>query len=89
MSPTKGDITFGGDAEYSLSNNVYLQYDVATDSLSYWVGTVHYSGNRTYATTDATSVIWYKTTTKATTNPEDAPATGATSGQFDSTWSAM
>jgi hypothetical protein len=89
ISANTVDVDFGAGATYSLSNNVYLDYTSSnyTNPQDYAVGTVHSAGNRTYATTEATSVIWYQTVEKGTVNPVDATA-GWTSAQF-SDWTAL
>ena len=86
-----GDVRFGGDATYNLSNKVFIDYsvDAAGNPQAYSLGTVHAAGNRSFGTTESTSVIWYQTVTKGTTNPANTPGEGATSGQFGSPWVAM
>jgi len=80
FSPTEGSLTYG------LSNNVYLNYDVDTAEQNYGITSLHQAGNRTYATTNNTTLIYFQSkSTGATTD------TVCTDGQtdFSSGWSAM
>ena len=80
FAPTEGSLTYG------LSNNVYLNYDVATDEQDYGITSLHQAGNRTYATTNNTTLIYFQS--KSTGDTTD---TVCTDGQtdFSSGWSAM
>lgn len=91
LSAQDGDVRFGGDATYNLSNKVYIDYSVddASNPQAYSLGTVHAAGNRSFGTTESTSVIWFQTVTKGTTQPVNTPGEGATSGQFSTDWTAM
>ena len=91
LSGEAGDVAFGGGSTYNLSNKVYIDYsvDAAGNPQAYSLGTVHAAGNRSFGTTESTSVIWYQTVTKGTTAPVNTPGEGATSGQFTGTWTPM
>ena len=84
-----GTIQFGG-ASYDLSNNVFMEYsmDVATNAQYYGLSAVHSGGNRMFATTSETSILWWKTVDKGNTNPDNIDET-YTSGQFASPWSSL
>ena len=84
-----GTIRFGG-ASYDLSNNVFMEYsiDVPTNAQYYGLSAVHSGGNRMFATTSETSILWWKTVDKGNTNPDNIDET-YTSGQFTSPWSSL
>lgn len=84
-----GTIAFGG-ASYDLSNNVFMEYsiDVPTNAQYYGLSAVHSGGNRMFATTSETSILWWKTVDKGNTNPDNIDET-YTSGQFASPWSSL
>jgi type 1 fimbria pilin len=86
-----GGIVLGGNAVYDLSNAVYLDYNIDNDANPqyYSLGTVHSGGNRMFVTTSETSVIWWKTCDKGTS---DAPVVTVTwtTGQFESSdWDSL
>lgn len=87
-----GHIDVGGNgASYDLSNNVYMTYapdSTDTNAQSYGLSTVHSGGDRMFATTSETSVIWWKTTAKGTTNPDNIDET-LTTGNFPSPWASL
>ena len=80
FAPTEGSLTYG------LSNNVYLNYDVAADEQDYGITSLHQAGNRTYATTNNTTLIYFQS--KSTGDTTD---TASTDGQtdFSTGWYAM
>jgi hypothetical protein len=84
-----GTVAFGG-ASYDMSNNVYIEYsiDEPTNAQYFGLSTVHTGGNRMYATTSETSVIWWKTVDKGNDNPDNIVETW-TSGQFVSPWASL
>lgn len=84
-----GTIAFGG-ASYDLSNNVFMEYsiDVPTNAQYYGLSAVHSGGNRMFATTSETSILWWKTVEKGNSNPDNIDET-YTSGQFASPWSSL
>lgn len=84
-----GTVSFGG-AQYDMSNAVYVDYsiDVPTNAQYYGISSVHSGGNRMFATTSETSVIWWKTTAKGTTNPDNIDETW-TSGDYASPWASL
>ena len=91
INNTSGGIVLGGNAIYDLSNAVYLDYNMDNDANPqyYSLGTVHSGGNRMFVTTSETSVIWWKTCDKGTS---DAPVVTVTwtTGQFDSSdWESL
>ena len=79
-----GNVSFGGGAAYDLSNKVYIDYtaDDYTNAQKFGLCTVHTAGDRMFATTSETSVIWWKTTAKGTSNP-DPINEDWTTGDFD------
>ena len=87
-----GTVDMGGSgATYDLSNNVYLTYaidTVATNSQQFGLCTVHSGGNRMFSTTSETSIIWWKTTAKGTTTPDNIDETW-TSGDYASPWASL
>ena len=84
-----GTIAFGG-ASYDLSNNVYMEYsiDEPTNAQYYGLSAVHSGGNRMFATTSETSVIWWMTTGKGTTDPDNIDET-YTTGNFPTPWASL
>ena len=84
-----GTVAFGG-AQYDMSNAVYVDYsiDVPTNAQYYGISTVHSGGNRMFATTSETSVIWWKTVNKGCADPDNINETW-TSGQFGTPWSSL
>jgi hypothetical protein len=84
-----GTMAFGG-ASYDLSNNVFMEYsiDVPTNAQYFGLCSVHSGGNRMFATTSETSVIWWKTVDKGNTDPDNIVETW-TSGQFTSPWDSL
>ena len=87
-----GNVTLGGNAIYDLSNAVYMDYaaDNYANPQYYSLGTVHSGGNRMFVTTSETSVIWWKTCDKGTS---DAPVVTVTwtTGDFegDGSWTSL
>jgi hypothetical protein len=75
-----------------MSNNVYVDYGVddTTNAQYFSITTVHSGGNRMFATTSETSVIWYMTVDKGNSSPVSVTETWTT-GQFDSDtdWSSL
>ena len=84
-----GTIAFGG-ASYDLSNNVFMEYsnDVPTNAQYYGLSAVHSGGNRMFATTSETSILWWKTVEKGNSDPDNITET-YTSGQFTTPWSSL
>ncbi|UCG13696.1 MAG: hypothetical protein JSU72_04265 [Deltaproteobacteria bacterium] len=62
------------------SKNVYMEYtaDTTTNGEHYGLGTVHKSGDKSYGTTDATTIIYYQTVDTGTTDPTDVSAGDST-----------
>jgi hypothetical protein len=89
VNNASGTVGFGG-AQYDMSNAVYVDYtiDVPTNAQYYGISTVHSGGNRMFATTSETSVIWWRTVDKGCANPDPIDETW-TSGQFTSPWSSL
>ncbi|MEI6207184.1 MAG: hypothetical protein WCP20_10400 [Desulfuromonadales bacterium] len=83
----------GGQFTFRQSNNVSIYYDTSgtggtPTAQDYVVNSVHFSGNRIYSTTNATSNIWYKTIAVGSS----ASAAGVTVGQstYDvATWTSQ
>ena len=92
ISDNTGNVVFGGDASYDMSNKVYIDYtiDVATNAQKYGISTVHSGGNRMFATTSETSILWYMTVEKGNSTPlaiNEAWTTGDFDG--DTNWSSL
>jgi hypothetical protein len=85
-----GNVTLGGNATYDLSNAVYLDYNMDNDQNAqyYSLGTVHSGGNRLFVTTSETSVIWWKTCDKGTSDAPTVTVTWTT-GDFPSDWDSL
>ena len=92
LAEGSGNVDFGGGSTYDLSNKVWIEYtnDDSTNAQEFGVGTVHSAGDREYTTTEATSVIWWRTVTKGTTTVT-ATKPGWTTGQYEATsdWSSL
>ncbi len=84
-----GTMAFGG-ASYDQSNNVYMEYsiDEPTNAQYYGLAAVHSGGNRMFATTSETSILWWKTVEKGNSDPDNITETW-TSGQFASPWASL
>jgi len=66
-------------AEYELSSNVYLYYSPDSTYTSYALGSLHQSGNRSYATTNNTTLIyWSDKSVGATADADSVVDPGAT-----------
>jgi hypothetical protein len=89
INNASGTVAFGG-AQYDMSNAVYVDYsnDVPTNAQYYGISTVHSGGNRMFATTSETSVIWWRTVDKGCADPDNINETW-TSGQFTSPWNSL
>ncbi len=87
-----GNVVFGGEATYDMSNRVYVDYGVddTTNAQSFSICTVHSGGNRMFATTSETSVLWYMTVEKGNSTPVSVLESWTT-GQFDSdaSWNSL
>lgn len=87
------NVIFGGDAQYDLSNKVYIDYNVddsTGNAQKFGICTVHSGGNRMFATTSETSVLWYQTVDKGNNTPV-AIDESWTTGQFesDTSWHSL
>jgi hypothetical protein len=82
-------MTFGGGAVYDLSNSVYMDYTQASANQVYGIGSVHSGGNRLFATSSETSVIFWKTCNKGTTEAEVGNATYTTGAFTGAGWTAL
>ena len=86
------NVVFGGEATYDMSNKVYVDYTVddTTNGQRFGISTVHSGGNRMFATTSETSVLWYQTVEKGNSTPVNINETWTT-GQFTSSadWSSL
>ena len=82
-------MTFGGGATYDLSNSVYMDYTQASSNQVYGIGSVHSGGNRLFATSSETSVIFWKTCNKGTTEAEVGNATYTTGTYTSAGWTAL
>jgi hypothetical protein len=78
---------------YGLSNNVYLYYVTDQDGthMNYVIGSVHKSGNRAFASANATTLIYYQSKDTGVTTCNDVTQIApATSVSFPSgTWTAL
>ncbi|MDH3964764.1 MAG: hypothetical protein OEV25_15250, partial [Deltaproteobacteria bacterium] len=92
IDDASGNVTLGGNAIYDLSNAVYLDYNMDNDANPqyYSLGTVHSGGNRMFVTTSETSVIWWKTCDKGTSDSPVVTVTWTT-GDFegDGSWTSL
>jgi type 1 fimbria pilin len=84
------NVVFGGEATYDMSNKVYVDYTQDANNQKFGIGTVHAGGNRQFATSSETSVIFWKTCAKGTTDALVGNASWTT-GQYAgaSGWSAL
>jgi len=82
-------MTFGGGATYDLSNSVYMDYTQASSNQVYGIGSVHSGGNRLFATSSETSVIFWKTCNKGTTEADVGNATYTTGAFTSAGWTAL
>ena len=86
------NVVFGGEAAYDMSNKVYVDYTVddTTNAQRFGISTVHSGGNRMFATTSETSVLWYMTVDKGNSTPVNINESWST-GQFDSdtSWKSL
>ena len=75
-----GGLTGVPDATYQLSSNVYLYYanDTTNNHAHYAVSSLHKSGNRSFATSDNTTLIYYWTKTVGATVDSNAVQTAGT-----------
>lgn len=90
ISNNFSNVVFGGEATYDMSNKVYVDYTQASNNQMFGIGTVHSGGNRKFATSSETSVIFWKTCVKGTTDAEVGNASWTT-GQYTSAsgWTAL
>lgn len=84
-------VSFGGDAVYDMSNKVYIDYtaDDYTNAQYFGLGTVHSGGNRMFATSSETSVIFWKTCDKGTSTADVGNATWTTGVYTANDWKAL
>ena len=65
-------------ALYQLSSNVFLYYTPDGTNTSYGLGSLHQSGNRSYATTNNTTLIYWNSKSVGVTSDSNAqPTAGA------------
>ena len=84
-----GTVSFGAGADYDMSNSVYIDYSQTSSQQVYGIGTVHSGGNRLFATSSETSVIFWKSCDKGTTNADVGNATYTTGAYTDNGWSTL
>jgi len=84
-----GPANFGVGANYDMSNNVYIDYTQASANQVFGIGTVHKGGNRLFATSSETSVLFWKTCDKGTTDADVGNATYTTGEYTDNLWSTL
>lgn len=68
-------------SEYGLSNNVFLNYDVDGSYQAFGIASLHKAGNRNYATSNNTTLIYYET-------KDTGATTGTTIAAGNTDWSA-
>jgi hypothetical protein len=87
-----GNVVFGGEAAYDMSNKVFVDYTVddTTNGQRFGMSTVHSGGNRMFATSSEASVLWYMTVEKGNMTPVNIDETWTT-GQFesDANWNSL
>ncbi len=92
LAEDDGAVDFGGaGATYDLSNKVWIQYSTDTSGANaqeYGIATVHSAGDREYQTSDGTSIIFWKSVTKGTTDV-DLQGVGLTTDEFSSWGTAL
>lgn len=66
-------------ATYQLSSNVFLWYTADSTNTAYGLGSLHQSGNRSYATTNNTTLIYWWDKSVGDTSDSDAQPTAGTS----------
>lgn len=85
-------VVFGGNAVYDMSNKVFIDYtadDYAGNAQMFGLGTVHTGGNRLFATSSETSVIFWRTCAKGTTEAQVGNATWTTGQYTAAGWKAL
>ncbi len=84
-----GPATFGAGANYDMSNKVYIDYTQASSNQIFGIGTVHFGGNRLFATSSETSVIFWKTCDKGIVEADVGHATYTTGEYLGDGWSTL
>jgi hypothetical protein len=82
-------VTFGAGANYDMSNKVYIDYTQASNEQVFGLGTVHSGGNRKFATSSETSVIFWQTCAKGTSDADVGNATYTTGAYTTNGWSTL
>jgi hypothetical protein len=82
-------VTFGAGANYDMSNKVYIDYTQASTNQAFGIGTVHSGGNRMFATSSETSVLFWQTCNKGTTTANVGDASYTTGAYTAAGWSAL
>jgi hypothetical protein len=71
-------------AEYELSSNVWIYYTADAAFVNYGLGSLHKSGNRSYATSNVTTLIfWDDKSTGDTQDTEAEASPGDAADSFD------
>ena len=73
----------GGEASnpalYELSSNVYLYYTADGTNVNYGLGSLHKSGNRSYGTSNTTTLIFWNSKSAGETSETNAQVTAGDS----------
>jgi len=89
VDDNSASVTFGAGANYDMSNNVYIDYAQVSNQQVFGIGTVHSGGNRKFATSSETSVLFWVTCDKGTTTAEVGDATFTTGAYTGAGWSPL
>jgi hypothetical protein len=66
------------NATYQLSSNVFLWYTADSTNTAYGLGSLHQSGNRSYCTTNNTTLIYWNDKSVGNTSDGNAEPTAGT-----------
>jgi len=89
VDDNSASVTFGAGANYDMSNNVYIDYAQVSNQQVFGIGTVHSGGNRKFATSSETSVLFWVTCDKGTTLADVGDATFTTGAYTGAGWSPL
>jgi hypothetical protein len=89
VNDNTGTVSFGAGADYDMSNSVYIDYAQVSSQQVYGIGTVHSGGNRLFATSSETSVIFWQSCDKGTTTADVGDPTYTTGAYTQAGWSTL
>jgi hypothetical protein len=89
VDDNSASVTFGAGANYDLSNKVFIDYTQTSNQQVFGIGTVHSGGNRKFATSSETSVLFWQTCDKGTTEADVGDATYTTGSYIGAGWSPL